>query len=83
MDRPISLNEAAEHAGVTPGALRIAARSGALVAQKIGRDWVVTQQAVTDYLEHRRGGVGRKPYGSGQKQEGKRNGNEGRLRDQE
>jgi hypothetical protein len=61
MERPMSLNDAAVYAGLTPGALRIAARNGDLEAVKVGRDWITTRAAVDAYLGQRLGGHNRKP----------------------
>ncbi len=52
MDREklISLSEAAAIAKLHPDHLRKLAQRGALKAHKIGRNWVTTQKAVTEYL---------------------------------
>jgi excisionase family DNA binding protein len=59
---PMSLKEAAEYAGVRPVTLRWAAENKRLEAQKVGRDWITTREAVDAYLAARPGGHDRKPY---------------------
>lgn len=47
----LGLTDAARIAGVTPGALRRAARIGALEAVRVGaRTWAVTREALAAYL---------------------------------
>lgn len=50
---PMSLAEAAEHAGITAHALRKACERGTLDGHKIGRNWTVTWDALQDYLDGR------------------------------
>lgn len=42
----LSLKEAAEQVGLSPGRLRLLAESGRLQAQKIGRDWLVDPESL-------------------------------------
>jgi hypothetical protein len=51
--RLMVLEHAAVAAGLTAVALRQQIRRGRLVAEKTGRDWVVTAQAVNEYLASR------------------------------
>lgn len=46
---PIPLSEAAAYSGFTAEYLRQLAKSGKLRAEKIGRNWATTRQAVDDY----------------------------------
>ena len=46
----ISLAEAAAISGLSPTHLNHLARTGLLAARKVGRNWVTTRAAVTDYL---------------------------------
>jgi len=50
-ERLISLKEAAARSGLSAGFLRRLCRTGRIDAVKIGRDWVTTWRAVTEYLE--------------------------------
>ena len=45
----ISLEKAAELSGLTSGHLRLLIREGVIWGTKIGRNWVTTEQAVSDY----------------------------------
>jgi excisionase family DNA binding protein len=49
----ISLQEAAEHCGLTKGTLHEYAKKGRLKAKKIGRMWVTTRAAVDEYMRSR------------------------------
>jgi excisionase family DNA binding protein len=49
----ISLQDAAEYAGLTKGTLHAYAKSGRLKAKKIGWMWVTTRAAVDEYLQSR------------------------------
>ena len=49
----ISLQEAAEYAGLTRGTLVDYVRRGRLTAKKISNLWVTTQAAVDEYLASR------------------------------
>lgn len=49
----ISLQEAAEYAGLTKGSLHDYIRRGRLRAKKIGAQWVTTRAAIDDYLASR------------------------------
>jgi len=49
-ERLISLNEAAALCGLSMKHLGLLARKGLLKAQKIGRNWVTTESAVTEYM---------------------------------
>lgn len=51
---PMSLLEASLIAGLTPIALRKACERGRLTAKKVGRDWMVTEEALNAYLGSRR-----------------------------
>ena len=46
----ISLKEASEISGLSQSHLSLLIRQGKLWGQKIGRNWVTTEQAVRDYL---------------------------------
>ena len=48
-ERWITLNEAAADSGFSHTQLRLLARQGRLRAQKIGRDWFTTAEAVAEY----------------------------------
>lgn len=48
--RLISLAEAADICGLSAAHLRRLAERGTLRAQKIGRNWVTTEEAVREYL---------------------------------
>ena len=50
----IPLSKAAEISGLSPDHLRRLAGQGDLWAQKIGRNWVTTEQAVQEYLSRDR-----------------------------
>ncbi|MHB8648237.1 MAG: helix-turn-helix domain-containing protein [Thermomicrobiales bacterium] len=50
----LSLREAGERLGVSSGTLLVQIRNGALVAQKIGTQWVVTVQDLAAYDERRK-----------------------------
>ena len=50
-ERLISLEEAAARSGLSTGFLRRLCRLGRIRATKVGQTWVVTWQAVADYLE--------------------------------
>ncbi len=49
----ISLQEAAEYAGLTKGSLHDYIRRGRLRAKKIGAQWVTTRAAIDIYLSSR------------------------------
>lgn len=49
----ISLTEAAGICGLSPDHLRRLSEQGKLKAQKIGRNWVTTKQALTDYMDNK------------------------------
>ena len=49
----ISLQEAAEYAGLTKASLNDYIKRGRLKAKKIGRFWVTTRAAVDEYLQSR------------------------------
>jgi len=50
LDDLISLNDAANQSGLSPGYLRILVREGKMWGKKIGRNWVTTGEAVREYL---------------------------------
>lgn len=51
----LTLRQAAERLGVTPDTLRQQIARGVLKAEKLGRDWFVTQEEIERYeREHRR-----------------------------
>lgn len=50
----ITLKEAAALCGLSHDHLRRLAGHGELWAQKVGRDWLTTEQAVRDYLAQNR-----------------------------
>ena len=49
----LTLPQAAEEAGLSPGTLRVQIHNGRLEATKLGRDWVVTRAALRIYLDNR------------------------------
>lgn len=49
----ISLQEAAEYAGLEKGSLHNYAKSGRLKAKKLGPIWVTTKAAIDEYLQSR------------------------------
>lgn len=49
----ISLQEAAEYAGLSKGTLHDYAKKGRLKARKLGWMWVTTRAAVDEYLQSR------------------------------
>jgi hypothetical protein len=49
-DKLISLAEAAEISGLSAGHLRLLVSQNKLWGTKIGRNWVTTEQAVSDYM---------------------------------
>ena len=49
----ISLQEAAQYAGLTKNTLHNYAKQGRLRAKKIGSFWVTTQAAIDEYLQSR------------------------------
>jgi hypothetical protein len=53
----ISLREAAELSGLTQPHLALLIRRGQLWGKKIGRDWVTTHQAISQYqvIDHKPG----------------------------
>jgi hypothetical protein len=54
LDDLIPLSEAAELSGLTQPHLALMIRRGKLWGQKIGRNWVTTEQAVKEYLAFER-----------------------------
>ncbi len=50
----LSLREAGERLGVSSGTLLVQIRNGALTAQKIGKQWVVTAENLAVYDERRK-----------------------------
>lgn len=50
----LSLKEAGERIGLSPGTLLVQIRNGALDGQKIGKQWVVTLDALTVYDARRK-----------------------------
>jgi excisionase family DNA binding protein len=50
----ISLQEAAEYAGLTKDSLHDYIKRGRLKARKIGRFWVTTRAAIDEYLASRK-----------------------------
>jgi hypothetical protein len=50
----ISLAEAAVISGLSPTHLNHLARTGGLMARKVGRNWVTTRAAVEDYMRDAR-----------------------------
>jgi hypothetical protein len=54
----MTLREAAEELGLAANTLRIQANHGVLKANKIGRDWVVTQREVERYRTEVQGQFG-------------------------
>jgi len=53
-ERLISLKEAAARSGVSHSHLRLLARTGKIAAQRFGRDWFTTEEAVAAYLQSQR-----------------------------
>lgn len=50
----ISLKDASIFCGLSPDHLRRLAEQGKLRAQKIGRNWVTTKEAVEEYIKNRK-----------------------------
>lgn len=50
----ISLKEASEFSGLTPGHIRKLVREGEIEGVKIGRNWLTTKEALQDYLKQER-----------------------------
>jgi len=50
----ISLREASEISGLSSDHLRLLAEQGIIDAKKIGRNWVTTKEALSDYIKKRR-----------------------------
>jgi len=50
----ISLREASEITGLSSDHLRRLAEQGIIGAKKIGRNWITTKEALSDYIEKRR-----------------------------
>jgi len=50
----ISLQEAAEFSGLTPGHIRKLVREGQIEGVKIGRNWLTTREALQEYLKQER-----------------------------
>lgn len=50
----LSLKEAGERIGVSPNTLLVQVRNGALAAQKIGKQWVVTADDLAAYDARRK-----------------------------
>lgn len=49
----LSLAQAGDESGLSPGTLRVLLNNGRLEGEKRGRDWVVTESALVNYLESR------------------------------
>ncbi len=56
----ISLNEAAKHSGLSFSYLRRLVSQGVIWGMKVGRNWLTTKQAVSEFLAKERK-PGRKP----------------------
>lgn len=52
-DIELTLSEAANESGHSPGTLRVLINQGRLVGRKRGRDWIVTAADLWNYLESR------------------------------
>jgi len=50
----ISLRDASKKCGLSPDHLRRLAEQGKLDAKKIGRNWITTKEAITEYMEKRK-----------------------------
>lgn len=50
----ISVTEASEISGLTPGYIRRLLRNKTIAGKKIGRDWFTTEEALRKYLEQER-----------------------------
>jgi hypothetical protein len=60
-ERLISLKEAAARSGLSHSHLRLLARTGKILARRMGRDWFTTEHAVAEYVKEeqkRTGGSG-------------------------
>jgi excisionase family DNA binding protein len=53
-DKPWSVNELAEAAGVFPTYVRRLCAAGKLSAYKVGRDWLIPAEAGQQWLDERR-----------------------------
>ena len=47
----LTAEQVAEHLHMTPRTVRDMCHDGRLVASKVGKRWLITEQAVQDYLE--------------------------------
>jgi excisionase family DNA binding protein len=54
LEKLITLKEAAQRCGLSHDHLRRLAEHGDIWAQKVGRDWLTTEQAVNNYLAQNR-----------------------------
>ena len=50
----ISVTEASDISGLTPGYIRRLLRQGRIEGVRVGRDWLTTEEAVRDYLSQER-----------------------------
>ncbi len=57
----MTLAEAGERTGISPGTLVIQARKGVLRAQKMGKTYLVTEEELARYMREHAGKPGRKP----------------------
>ena len=48
-DKILTVNETAERLGVEPAHVRLLIRTGKLIGEKFGRDWMVRLSAVADF----------------------------------
>ncbi len=55
MQTLLTLHQASDLTGISHGTLRLQARKGVLAARLLGRQWVVTKEALADYMEHHAG----------------------------
>ena len=54
LDQLISLQEAAELSGLSASHLRLLVRRGDVWGAKVGRNWVTTKEAVSQYVDKER-----------------------------
>lgn len=50
---PFTVNQAAERLGIDPSLVRVYCREGRIRAEKLGRDWLISDAALKTFEEHR------------------------------
>ena len=49
--KPLTTTEVAERLHMTPATVRRMAREGRITASYVGRQWLITEEALTEHLE--------------------------------